>query len=160
MLGLARFGLYHEDPSALTVVPHAGGLSQMPLLISMSGGDEIPHPMGVADGDRVELRRYAPGDPARFIHWKAFSRTRKLMVRVPERALSRARRVVAYQVAGPDDEASAAAAKVAAESGSLGGEWIFGADGSGEAVGFWPMLLLSYPSLLWRMYWQRRFSRF
>lgn len=128
--GLARFAVRQRDPVELTVLPHAGKLGEAPLLVSYSGGDERPHPMGVDDGDRVELRRYVPGDPARYIHWKVFGRTRKLMVRVPERALSPARRTVAYQVAGPDDDASAAAARVAIESGALGPDFRFGADGS------------------------------
>lgn len=129
-LGLARIGLRHHDPVELDVLPHAGALRQMPLLVSMAGGDDIPHPMGLDDGDRVDLRRYVPGDPARFIHWKVFSRTRKLVVRVPERALTRARRTVTYLVAGRADEASAAAARVAVESGVFGQEWVFGADGT------------------------------
>ncbi len=134
VFGLAKVGFRHRDPGRLTVMPSAGALREMPILISMSGGDDYPHPMGIEDGDRVELRRYAPGDPARFIHWKVFSRTRKLVVRRPERALTRARRVVSYLVAGPGDEASSAAARVAVEHGALGTEWVFGADGShGEA---------------------------
>ncbi|MGB3049345.1 MAG: DUF58 domain-containing protein, partial [Polyangiales bacterium] len=100
----------------------------------LTGGEEFPHPMGLEDGDRVELRRYVPGDSARFIHWKVFGRTRKLMVRVPERALSRARRTVAYLVAGAHDEAAAAAARAAIEEDALGTEWQFGADGSPEAT--------------------------
>lgn len=134
VLGLSRLAFRHSDPIALTVLPHPGALREMPVLVSLSGGDEFPHPMGVDDGDRMEIRRYAPGDPARFIHWKVFGRTRKLMVRMPERALTRARRTVAYLVAGPRDEASAAAARVAIESGALGPDWVFGADGTpGEA---------------------------
>ena len=129
-LGLARIGLRKNDPLMLEVMPHVGGLRQMPVLSSLAGGDELPHPMGLEDGDRVELRRYVPGDPARFIHWKIFGRTRKLMVRVPERALTRARRTVAYQVAGPDDDATAAAARVAIEGEAFGGEWVFSADGA------------------------------
>lgn len=132
--GLARLAIRQRDPVELTVLPHAGKLGDAPLLVSHSGGDERPHPMGVDDGDRVELRRYVPGDPARFIHWKVFGRTGKLMVRMPERALSPARRTVAYQVAGDDDDASAAAAKVAIESGSFGPEFRFGADGSSEGT--------------------------
>ncbi len=128
--GLARLAIRQTDPIELTVVPHAGKLGEAPLLVSLSGGDERPHPMGVDDGDRVELRRYVPGDPARFIHWKVFGRTRRLMVRVPERALSPAHRTVAYQVAGREDEASAAAARVAIETGSFGPDFRFGADGS------------------------------
>lgn len=128
--GLARVAVRQNDPVELTVLPHAGKLRETPMLVSLAGGDERPHPMGIEDGDRVELRRYVPGDSARLIHWKVFGRTRQLMVRMPERALSPARRTVAYQVAGPGDEASAAAARVAVESGVFGAEWSFCADGS------------------------------
>ncbi len=127
--GLARMAVRHRDPLVLEVRPHRGALRQMPVLTSLAGGDEQPHPMGLEAGDRVELRRYVPGDPARFIHWKVFGRTRKLMVRMPERALTRARRTVAYLVAGADDDATAAAARVAIEQEVLGDEWTFGADG-------------------------------
>ena len=130
--GLARLAIRQREPVELTVHPHAGKLASLPLLISRSGGDERPHPMGIEDGDRVELRRYVAGDPARFIHWKVFARARRLMVRVPERALSPSRRTVAYLVPGEDDEASAAAARVAIESGALGGEWSFGTDGASK----------------------------
>ena len=75
-----------------------------------------------------------PGDSARFIHWKVFGRTRTLMVRTPERALSRARRTVAYLVAGAHDEAAAAAARAAIEEEVLGLDWQFAADGSPGAT--------------------------
>lgn len=130
VFGLARIAIRHEDPAHLTVLPHSGALKEMPVLVTLSGGDDMPHPMGIEDGDRVELRRYAPGDPARFIHWKVYARVRKLVVRVPERALTRARRTIAYLVAGPGDEPVAGAARVAIESGTLGAEWVFGADGT------------------------------
>lgn len=134
VFGLAAISWTHRQARSLTCLPHAGALRHMPLLVSMAGGDDIPHPMGVDEGDRVELRRYAPGDPARFIHWKVFARTRRLMVRLPERALTRARRTVSYLIAGKNDEASAGAARVAIEAGALGQEWSFGADGTyGEA---------------------------
>ncbi len=133
VLGIGRVVLRSREDLQLDVMPHRGGLASLPLLRSLSGGDDIPHPMGVAQGDRLDLRRYAPGDPARFIHWKAYARSQKLVVRVPERALSRARRTVAYLVAGELDEASAACARVALESGAFGDDWSFGADGvSGE----------------------------
>jgi len=132
--GLSRVAFRHRQPGPIEVLPHLGGIRRLPVLTSLTGGEEFPHPMGLEDGDRVELRRYVPGDSARFIHWKVFGRTRKLMVRVPERALSRARRTVAYLVAGAHDEAAAAAARAAIEEEALGTDWQFAADGAPEAT--------------------------
>ena len=100
----------------------------------MSSGDAFSHPLGLDEGDRADLRRYSPGDPARFVHWKIFARSRRLMLRVPERALTPVKRIVAYFVSGPTDEASAGAARAAIELGSLGSDWIFGASGSADSV--------------------------
>jgi uncharacterized protein (DUF58 family) len=130
VFGLASLGLRRTDSAEVDVLPHAGALRSLPLLRSLSGGDDVPHPMGIEQGDRLELRRYAPGDPARFIHWKVYARTQKLVVRMPERALARAERVAAYLVAGPADAASAAAARVALEEGAFGGDFRFAADGT------------------------------
>jgi uncharacterized protein (DUF58 family) len=130
VFGLAGIGLRQQSAVEVDVLPHVGALRSLPLLRSLAGGDDMPHPMGLEQGDRLELRRYAPGDPARFIHWKVFARTQKLVVRMPERALASAQRVAAYLVAGPADEASAAAARVALEEGALGADFRFGADGS------------------------------
>jgi uncharacterized protein (DUF58 family) len=132
--GLARFAFRHRQDGPIEVLPHLGGLRRLPVLTSLTGGEDYPHPMGLEDGDRVELRRYVPGDSARFIHWKVFGRTRKLMVRVPERSLSRSRRTVAYLVAGEADEAASAAARAAIEEEALGLNWQFAADGSPEAT--------------------------
>lgn len=130
--GLARLAFREPQAGPIEVLPHLGGIRRLPVLTSLTGGEDYPHPMGLEDGDRVELRRYVTGDPARFIHWKAFSRTRKLMVRMPERSLSRARRTVAYLVTGPHDEAAAAAARAAIEEEALGSDWQFAADGAPE----------------------------
>jgi hypothetical protein len=132
--GLSRIAFRHSQPGPIEVLPHLGGIRRLPVLTSLTGGEEHPHPMGLEDGDRIELRRYVPGDSARFIHWKVFGRTRKLMVRTPERALSRARRTVAYLVAGAHDEAAAGAARAAIEEEALGVDWQFAADGSPEAT--------------------------
>jgi hypothetical protein len=109
-------------------MPELGGLSQLPSLSAPAGGDDLPHPMGLEDGDRLELSRYAPGDPARFIHWKAFARTGKLLVRRPERAIAVSRRCAAFLVAGDNDDPSAAVARLALERKLLGQEWVFGTD--------------------------------
>jgi uncharacterized protein (DUF58 family) len=130
VFGLVRISFVVRESVSTDVLPHLGALRNVPALMSLAGGDDLAHPLGLEDGDRIDLRRYAPGDPARFIHWKVYGRTRKLVVRRPERALSRSKRTVAYLVAGPDDEATAAVARVAIETGALGGEWVFGADGS------------------------------
>ncbi len=132
--GLARIAFVHRQEGPIRVLPHVGGMRRLPVLTSLTGGEDFPHPMGLEEGDRVELRRYVPGDSARFIHWKVFGRTRKLMVRTPERSLSRARKTLAYLIAGPHDEASAAAARAAIEEEALGVDWKFGADGAPEAT--------------------------
>lgn len=82
----------------------------------------------------MEIRRYVPGDSVRHILWKTFARTRQLNVRIPEKSIDPGRRTVAYLASGADDEAAAAAARVALESGALGDNWIFGADGSTRPV--------------------------
>jgi uncharacterized protein (DUF58 family) len=99
-------------------------------VVTRAGGDGIAHPTGTPEGDRVDLRRYAPGDSARDVLWKTFARTGLLMVRKPERSLEPARQVSAYLMADPRDEAAAAAARLALESGALGEGWRFGADGA------------------------------
>ena len=132
--GLARIRLPRQETLPLRILPSVGRLNDVPLRRSLAGGEAFSHPLGVAAGDRIDLRRYAPGDPARFIHWKVFGRSRKLMVRSPERALDEARRTVAYLMSGSGDEASAAAARLAIEKGLWGDDWVFCADGSEHEV--------------------------
>ncbi|MDH5672114.1 MAG: DUF58 domain-containing protein [Myxococcales bacterium] len=128
--GLSRLVVRLRDERAVDVLPRLGGLAQLPALSSLSPGDASPHPMGLEDGDRLELRRYGPGDPARFIHWKVLGRTGRLMVRTPERALSVARRMAAFMIAAPADDASAAVARLALSEGLLGDDWSFATDES------------------------------
>lgn len=133
--GLSRLAFRVVETAELVVLPNAGQLRQMPVVRSLAGGDDVPHPLGLPEGDRVDMRRYAAGDPVRLVLWKTFARTRQLLVRMPERALVPARRTVGYLVAGGGDEPSAAAARVAVESGALGRDWVFGADGAAAATG-------------------------
>ncbi len=128
--GLSRIAWEREDPTPLTVLPNVGLLRRMPVVQSMAAAEGTPHPVGAPEGDRMEIRRYVPGDSARHILWKTYARTRQLNVRLPERSIDLARKTVAYLVTGPDDEAAAAAARVALESGIFGLHWLFGADGT------------------------------
>jgi hypothetical protein len=131
-LSRVRFRLHYAQ--AIEVLPRLGALRVMPPLIALASGDALSHPFGLSEGDRLELRRYEKGDPARFIHWKVYSRTGKLMVRMPERALSIARRMAAYVIAGEQDDASCGAARLAIDQRALGHEWVLGTDGQPGGV--------------------------
>jgi hypothetical protein len=134
VLGLASLTLRYTCQATLAVLPNSGSLAKVPWLASLNDGEDLPHPSGAAVGDRLELRPYQVGDPARFIHWKAFARTSKLMQREPERSLSRTHRTAAYLVAGIGDAASAAAALAVLDARALGIDWVFGADGMPEPL--------------------------
>lgn len=134
VLGFSRVAFRAEGDDGFDVLPRPLGLRRTPVLLSLAGGEDLPHPLGTLEGDRVDLRRYEAGDPARFIHWKVFARSRRLMVRMHERALTRTDRIAAFLVAGPEDEASAAAARVAVEGGALGENFRFAASGDGTPV--------------------------
>jgi hypothetical protein len=114
------------------VLPAAGRLRSAAVVRSLAGAEGEAHPTGAPEGDRMEIRRYVPGDSVRHILWKTYARTGQLNVRLPERSVDRSRRTIAYLVSAPEDEPAAAAARVALERGALGDEWTFGADGTPE----------------------------
>lgn len=127
--GLATVTMTHVEPRPVRMLPSVGGLKSMHVVRTLAGGSDLAHPEGTPEGDRLDLRHYAPGDPIRFVLWRVFARTRELVIRQPERALSAARKTMAYLVAGSGDEPAAGAARVAVDVGALGGDWAFGADG-------------------------------
>lgn len=128
--GLARVAWVRPDPSEVTILPSRGQLRDMPVIQSKTGAEGTPYPTGAPEGDRMEIRRYTPGDSVRDILWKTYARTRQLNVRVPELSIERSKKTIAYLLAAPSDEPAAAAARVALEAGALGDQWIFGADGT------------------------------
>lgn len=130
--GLCRVAWTRRSDTRLEVLPHVGRLGNLPAVTSFASAEGLPHPSGAPDGDRMDMRRYVPGDSVRHILWKTYARTRQLNVRVPERAIDPSDRTVAYLLSGPGDEAAAAAARVMLESGRLGPDWLFAADGSPE----------------------------
>lgn len=132
--GLAEVTLTLAAPTVVRFAPRAGHLRNLAVLEGLTAGEELSDPHGGPFGDPVDMRRYAHGDSPRLILWKIFARSRKLLVRVPERAFEARRRTCAYLVAGPDDEASSGLARAVVEQGLLGEGWRFGADGSVEAA--------------------------
>lgn len=127
--GLTRVTFTSRETRVVRFVPSMGALRTMRVVRSIAGGDEISHPAGPPEGERVDLRHYAPGDPIKFVLWKVFARSRQLVVRNPERAIAPTRQTVAYLVTGQGDEPAAGAARVAVDTGALGAEWVLGADG-------------------------------
>jgi hypothetical protein len=134
VFGFARIAFRVRQARGGRFAPWTGGLEHVQVAHGLAGGDHITHPDGTPTGDFFDMRRYGAGDPIRFILWKVFAKTRDLMVRTPEMALSPDRRTVAYLVAGDGDEPAAGAARVAVDSGALGSSWVLGADGVSEAV--------------------------
>jgi hypothetical protein len=132
------FRVAWEQPLRIVPARTAGGLE---LALGHATGDAFSHPEGRAEGDLIEMRKYGHGDPLRYVLWKTFARTRRLLVRMPERAVAPMPTTSAFLVAGPGDEAAAATARLYIESGLLGADFVFAADGAtapttkpGEAV--------------------------
>lgn len=130
--GLARCAFRLTDPRSVRALPSVGALKRVEVVRTLSPGDEIANPKGGPDGERADMRAYAPGDPIKFILWKVFARTGDLVLRAPERAFSPAKQTTAYLVAGKGDEAAAGVARLLVETNSLGSKWVLGADGSDD----------------------------
>jgi hypothetical protein len=130
VLGLNSIGWVGHEATEIRFMPAMWAMKSLRLLEGLVGGNDLSDPRGALEGDRIDMRQYAPGDAPRTIMWKVYARTRRLMVRVPERAVASRRRVCAYFVAGADDEPAAGFMRAVLESGFLGDDWRFGADGS------------------------------
>jgi len=133
ILGLTAVRWTVRTQTAVTLEPGVSPLERPADLAGLVGGEELPDPAGSPAGDRVDLRRYGPGDSPRLILWKVYARTRRLFVRTPERALEAAPRTCAYLVADPGDEPAATLARTVLERNLLGEAWRFGADGAEDA---------------------------
>lgn len=126
-LARIRFGSTENRP--VRALPSKGSAKSLSFTHTLAEGGDLPYPADRAEGEPSDFRRYSAGDPMRFILWKTFAKTRQLMVRSPEQAISPARRTIAYVIAGKGDEAAAGVARAAMESGSFGSSWVLGADG-------------------------------
>ncbi|MCA9538099.1 MAG: DUF58 domain-containing protein [Myxococcales bacterium] len=129
IFGFAALTFSRRADATLRVAPARAQVDLSAALRHLAA-DGHAHPSGELVGDLVEMRRYAPGDPLRLVLWKAYARTRRLLVRMPERAIAPEPSTVAYFVAGPGDEPSASVARAFVEGGLLGPDFTFGADGT------------------------------
>jgi len=134
VLGLSRFAWQISSSAQWQVLPQTGSLRTLPVLRSMDAEDGIPSPVGAPEGDRMDIRRYAPGDSTRDIMWRVYARNRHLNVRLPERSMFYTERTLAYLLSGDEDEAAAGVARFAISRGALGSPWVFGADGSEQTA--------------------------
>ena len=129
VLGFCRYSWRQSQTRECLCLPQVNTIRQLPRLRSMTAEDGIPDPTGNPEGDRMEIRRYAPGDSVRDIMWKAYARSGQLNVRLAEKSVFHSQRTLAYLLSSPNDEAAAAAARIALQQGVLGDDWVFGADG-------------------------------
>ena len=130
--GLTKISFRMREERDVRFYPSVGNLRKMDVVRSIASGEDMPHPGGQPEGERADLRRYNPGDPVRFILWKVFPNPREIATPTPARATAPARQRGAGGGAGAGDEAAAGAARVAIEAGSLGTQWVLGADGADE----------------------------
>ena len=130
VLGFCRYSWQQKQGISCSALPKINTVKPLPLLRSLTAEDGIPNPSGDPDGDRMEIRPYVPGDSVRNIMWKVYARNRQLNVRLAEKSVFHSNRTVAYLLSSDNDEAAAAAARVALETGALGDDWAFSADGS------------------------------
>lgn len=129
-LRFASVSFEASQPREVEIIPASGHGRQRLVLINLVQGDDISNPLGDPTGDRVDMRQYTRGDAPKTILWKVFARSRKLMVKVPERAVAAKPRNCAYLVSMPDDEAAASLGRDIVEGDLLGEGWRFGADGT------------------------------
>lgn len=132
-LGLARIVFDRRVPARVRQEPAMASLKAQNFAVHFTDGELHFAPKGQPLGERVDMRRYTPGDPLRLIHWKMFARRRVLMVRTPERALSEARRLAMYLVSAFGDEASAAVLLYMLRY-AYKGDWVCSADGQDRST--------------------------
>jgi hypothetical protein len=134
VLGLARITFRRRCAQPVRVLPACGEVRVLDLLRQTTSGDQLAHPEGQPGGDLIEQRRYVPGDPLKLVLWKVFARTGRMLVRQPERAVSTSEQTLAYLVAAEVDEPAAGVARALLNNGSLGSDFLFGADGEDQMV--------------------------
>ena len=106
VFGITSFSFPHTSSFVAEIKPASCHFESIQLAARTSG-EGYSFPAGEAKGELVEMRRYQAGDPLRYILWRVFARSRKLLVRAPEPAVVEEREMFVYFVSGIDDEPSA-----------------------------------------------------
>lgn len=134
ILGLVSFSHVFENKQQVWIKPDVNKANVPSPLVLFSMGDEVSHPIGKPVGDYMEMRAYQRGDPVKHIVWKAYAKNRRLLVRVPEKAVSQSKKTVAYLVTGKNDEPAASLAWMTLSGGYLGKDFLFATDGDEKMV--------------------------
>ena len=127
--GICQIRFVLPQQCTISIVPNTKDLMVPQIVEGLQGGADIEHPFGKPQGDRLDIRNYAQGDPVRYILWKVYARTGELVVRTPERAYQPTKKMMAYLIVSTEDKVASGLAVVTLESEILGKEWVFGVDG-------------------------------
>lgn len=133
-LGLCAVSWTHTSEQGVAALPGVGALDNFGALRGLAAGDMMHHPEGPTSGDPYDMRHYAPGDPIRLVLWRVYARTREVMVRSPERALSPVEELSAHVVISDTDGAAAGAARILVERAGPQTDYTLTADGTTEAA--------------------------
>jgi hypothetical protein len=129
-LGLSAIQWMAKDPVMVRILPVRIMDTGLALPLGLGMGEDLSDPSGTPIGDQVEMREYQPGDSPRLIRWKLYARTKKLLIRTPERAIAEQPSTCAYLLGGKFARSASELARELLERGSFGGEFLFGAEGS------------------------------
>jgi hypothetical protein len=133
VLGLTRWVVRRKSEDSAIIRPAPGPAIPWTTQETESA-DLDANSTGAPQGDLIESRRYAAGDPLRLILWKVYARSGEVLIRSPERTAAPRRKAMAYFVVGDRDEPTARVACGLLESGSLGDAVWFKCDGGEHPV--------------------------
>lgn len=132
--GLTRVVFSQGSPADVTVWPRMARAGRIAPWHQYRAGDDVPDPDATPDGDLIEQRDYAPGDPLKRVCWKKYARTGRLVVRMPERAQEPCDQIAVTTVSATADEPSAVLARSMFQHGSVAGRLLYCADGEAEVT--------------------------
>jgi hypothetical protein len=134
VFGLTRCIFLRTSSAQIRIEPTSNRSAPQVIAEQPIQGDQMASPDGKPLGDLLEIRRYVAGDPLKRVLWKTYARTGQLLVRSEERTRAATKKTLAYFVTGAGDEPTASVARGMLEAGSLGENFVLGADRSREVA--------------------------